>query len=319
MFFKNSRKGSNQWFLYIAMLLALIIGTQIGGIPRIIAQLSAIENNPDLGTEHLDSFNENPDFSVFDIGSNLGFLYVLLPFIMGFIVFYYAFPLLHKRPFNSLISWTEKVDWSRIFFGFSLWIVFGMLIHASMYFRYPEIYSFQFKAITFFPLLLMSLLLLPIQTSLEEFVFRSYLLQGFGNMDLGLSRNMTIIGAWILTSLLFGFVHISNPEVQNQGVTIMMVYYIGAGLFLGMLTIWDNRLELALGVHAATNFISAVLVGYEGAAIQTDSIFNISEIDVIHATIGFYVFAIVFIIICKSKYKWGSFLNTNNNELKTQV
>ena len=69
----------------------------------------------------------------------------------------------------------------------------------------------------------------------------------------------------------------------------------------------DDGLELALGVHAATNFAGAVFVGYNGAAIQTDSLFTAQEINPMYMTIGFVLVSIIFLIIMKYKYQWGSF------------
>ena len=40
----------------------------------------------------------------------------------------------------------------------------------------------------------------------------------------------------IVTSALFGLMHIMNPEVEKMG-PIIMVYYIGTGLFLGIITL----------------------------------------------------------------------------------
>ena len=315
MFFNKAKEGSNSWYLYPAMILILVIATQIGSIPWFTASKNAIESNPEIGTEDLDTFNANPDFAIFGIDSNLGFLYLLLPFVCGFIALYFVFPILHERKFKTLITWTDKIDWKRILFGFVLWMILGMMVHYINYIKNPSVFSYQFDLIKFIPLLFLSLLILPIQTSLEELVFRSYLLQGIGNMDLGMSRNSMIIIGWIFTSILFGGIHAANPEVISHGLLPMMTYYIGAGLFLGLITIWDGRLELALGVHAATNFISAVLVGYEGAAIQTNSIFKISMLDVVFATICFFIIAAIFTIICKYKYRWTTFFSSEPKQM----
>ena len=87
----------------------------------------------------------------------------------------------------------------------------------------------------------------------------------------------------------------------------MQSYYISAGLVLGILTIMDDGLELALGVHAATNFTGAVFVGYEGAAIQTDSLFLTNELNPTFMLIGFVIVSIIFLIVCKYKYGWSGF------------
>ena len=87
----------------------------------------------------------------------------------------------------------------------------------------------------------------------------------------------------------------------------MQMYYVSAGLLLGILTIMDDSLELALGVHAATNFTGAVLVGYDGGAIKTESIFTSHQLNPQLMLAGFLVLAVIFLLIVKSKYKWGSF------------
>ena len=78
-------------------------------------------------------------------------------------------------------------------------------------------------------------------------------MQGFGN----LARNKWF--PLVMTSLVFGLMHIFNPEVSKMGY-IVLVYYIGTGLFLGLMTLMDEGLELALGFHAANNLIGALLV-----------------------------------------------------------
>ena len=75
----------------------------------------------------------------------------------------------------------------------------------------------------------------------------------------------------IVTSVIFGLLHIANPEVDKLG-NIIMIYYIGTGLFLGIMTLMDDGLELALGFHAANNLFTALLVTADWTAFQTHSI-----------------------------------------------
>jgi hypothetical protein len=151
-------------------------------------------------------------------------------------------------------------------------------------------------------LLLICILLLPIQTSLEEFLFRGYLNQGL----FLLFKNK--IPALIICSVLFSLVHSMNPEIEKFGFWTMQIYYIGAGLLLGILVIMDEGLELALGVHAATNIFAALMVSYEGGVLQTDSLFKTLELNVWLANIVFIVFAVIFYFICSYKYHWPSLI-----------
>ena len=80
--------------------------------------------------------------------------------------------------------------------------------------------------------------MIPIQTSLEEYIFRGYLMQGFA----GMFKNRW--APLLMTSLIFGSLHMFNPEVEKLGYGIM-VYYIGTGLFLGILSLMDEGIELS--------------------------------------------------------------------------
>ena len=110
-----------------------------------------------------------------------------------------------------------------------------------------------------------------------------------------------------VTSILFGLMHVANPEVEKLGIGLM-VYYIGTGFFLGIMTLMDEGLELALGFHAANNLITALLVTADWTAFQTDSILR----DISEPTLGldalipvFVVFPVLLFVFSK-KYKWSN-------------
>jgi uncharacterized protein len=56
----------------------------------------------------------------------------------------------------------------------------------------------------------------------------------------------------ISNGVLFLLPHLGNPEIAN-GLVLMSLQYFSFGVFLAFITLKDNRLELALGVHAANN------------------------------------------------------------------
>ena len=111
----------------------------------------------------------------------------------------------------------------------------------------------------------------------------------------------------VTTSIVFGLLHFANPEVGKLG-PIIMVYYIGTGLLLGIMTLMDEGMELALGFHAANNLISALLVTTDWTAFQTHSILkDISEpsagIDILFPVL--ILFPIVLFILAR-KYGWSN-------------
>jgi len=109
----------------------------------------------------------------------------------------------------------------------------------------------------------------------------------------------------LATSVIFGGLHYFNPEVDKMG-DIIMVFYIGTGLLLGIMTLMDEGMELALGFHAGNNLIAALLVTADWTAFKTHSILK----DVSDPTAGFDVLVPVLIIypvflaLMAWKYKW---------------
>jgi membrane protease YdiL (CAAX protease family) len=177
--------------------------------------------------------------------------------------------------------------------------VIGVAMIAVGYFMSPEDYVWNFKPLPFFILVVISFLFLPIQTSMEELLFRGYLMQGFGTW---FKKSFV---ALLLTSVIFGLLHGLNPEVEKLG-WISMVYYIGTGLVLGIFTLMDEGTELALGFHAANNIIAAVLVTANWTVFQTDALL----IDTSEPSVGWEMFVPVLILyplvlfIFSKKYGW---------------
>jgi hypothetical protein len=171
----------------------------------------------------------------------------------------------------------------------------------------------NFKPVPFLILFVVGVLLIPIQTSTEEYVFRGYLMQGFANL---------VKNKWfplLMTSIIFGAVHFGNPEVSKLG-NIIFVYYIGTGLFLGVLTLMDEGMELALGFHAANNLVGALLVTSDWSAFQTHSILkNIAE-----PTAGLEVILPVLVIyplllfIFSKKYQWTEWREKLTGKINTE-
>jgi membrane protease YdiL (CAAX protease family) len=161
-------------------------------------------------------------------------------------------------------------------------------------------------------LVVLGAVLIPIQTSTEEYVFRGYLMQGFAN----LARNRWF--PLLMTSVIFGSMHVFNPEVEKMGY-IIMVYYIGTGLFLGILALMDEGIELSLGFHAANNLIGALLVTSDWSVFQTHSIFkDMSEpsagFDVILPVVVVYP---VLLFIFAKKYGWNNWKEKLTGKIDT--
>ncbi len=298
MYIAQAYKGLHDFWRYIIGVIMAIAGVFIFSVPHAIAiGVETVNGNIDASKMNDASYI----MSLFE--PNINLVFVLLPFVGGLIALFLAIKLIHKQSFKDVTTTRKKIDWSRVWFIFILWGVISSSFVLIHYYFMPEDFVVNFKLRPFLILCVIGIVLIPIQTSFEEYVFRGYLMQGIGIV----AKNKWL--PLILTSLVFGLLHIMNPEVEKLGYVIM-VYYIGTGLMLGIMTLMDEGMELALGFHAANNLFTALLVTADWTAFQTHSIFkdisdpeNISLLEIFVPV--FVVFPILLFILSR-KYKWSN-------------
>ena len=297
-FFKDAFDTPSPWWMYLFGLMVIILFSIIGQIPAlVVAMLGAKKTDPTGAGALITEFQSSADWSVLGIDLNLGLALLLLSFAVGIIGIIIAVNML-GRSIKSLITPSRKINFSKIAFGFFLWLFISLLAEGIAYVLHPSDYIWNFEWKPFVILVLICVSLLPFQTSFEELALRGYLMQGLGRWL------RYPLPALILSSVLFASLHIMNPEVVRYGRWTMLTYYSIAGIFLGVMTVFDNSLELALGVHFATNFTSALFISYEGAALQTPALFKMMRTDIEMMTGSFVVLAGIFLFICAIKYKW---------------
>lgn len=105
------------------------------------------------------------------------------------------------------------------------------------------------------------LALLTFAAALEEFLFRSFLLNGL----VVLLRGRRVV-AVILSAIVFGAIHLSNPHasyVTAFGNALGGVMYCVA--FLGARSFW-----LPLGLHFAWNFVQGPVLGFAVSGVHFD-------------------------------------------------
>lgn len=309
MFFKHAKSGLNNPLIYGATMIVVMLAYAIGQVPLMTIISHQLEKiNSGLNTAQ---FLKNPDFASIGMSNNLGFFLLLLMFVSAFISLYFMITIAHKKRFHHMVNPYDRICWSKIRFSFILWMALLAVGELVQFFIYSDQYQLTFELKSFLPLLLISLLILPIQTSFEEVFFRGYIMQGIYNV---ISHKLVVV---LIVTFLFAMVHGTNPEVSKYGVIPMMWYYISAGLLLGMVTIYDNGLEIALGIHAAMNIYSALFVGVGNSVVQTDAIWKVAEANIWLTNVVFLIQALLFIYICKRKFTWiwGSIFNNNVDQI----
>lgn len=289
MFIQQAYKGDNtSWKVVITTILMLAIF-----VANIVYMLFAeVDTMAEMDKMYEQVANKN-----FWFASNLSFFVFLLLMLFG-LVFY-----LHQRSIISLTTARSKIDFKRIAFSFGLVILLGIVSFTVEYYMYPGLVVFDFQPVNFVILVLLCLLLFPFQIGFEEYLFRGYFMQQIGII----AGNRWV--PLIVTSVMFGLLHLGNPEVAEMG-GITMIFYIGTGLFLGIITLMDDGLELALGFHFANNFLAATLVTAEYSTLRTDSLFKYAAQE---STTSFYhilvpiliAYPLILIILAK-KYKWSN-------------
>jgi uncharacterized protein len=294
-FLLQAATGRNRSWPWYILTVALIGIAFVAGQLPVIAVVGNLINRGVIAQAQAAEFYETLDFEIIGISSAPGLLLLLGSFIAALIALWVAVRGIHGRRMGSLVS-GRRIRWRKIAFAFSVWFVLTVLIEVVLYIAAPDIYQFQFDAAKWFPLMVVALLVLPLQTSFEELFIRGYLMQGIG---LVMKRPWV---AAILTSLLFAGMHGTNPEIAEFGLGVMMLYYFSVGAFMAILTLLDDGLEYALGIHAATNIYGAGIVSYAGSALKTDALFMASEVNAGLMVIAFYGAAIVFYLLARSVY-----------------
>ncbi|MEZ7497765.1 CPBP family intramembrane metalloprotease [Flavobacterium sp. Arc3] len=306
MFIEQGVNSENKFWKYLIGSVIIITCSFVGQVPLLLAIIyeTVTKGVPyPSGNKELMQFFD-PNFTLF---------LILISFVFTMVGIYFVVRYVHKQTMRSVTTSRPKIDWKRVFFSFSLWSAFTIISTLLFYYTNPGDFVLNFKPVPFAILVVIGVLLIPIQTSTEEYVFRGYLMQGFAN----LSKNKWF--PLIMTSVIFGAMHLSNPEVSKMG-NVIFIYYIGTGLFLGVLTLMDEGMELALGFHAANNLVSALLVTSDWSAFQTHSIFkDISEpeagLDVILPVIVIYP---ILLYIFSKKYQWTGWKEKLTGKIKTQ-
>ena len=304
MFLEQGVKKGNEFWRYLLGSVVIIFAAAIGQIPLGIALAIKTYFSKKIPKDSNEALNM--------LDSNLSLFLIMFSFVVAFVGIILVVKYFHKQTLLEVTTSRKKIDWKRVFFSFGIWAIFSVLTTLITYFTSPNELVWNFKPLPFTILFIIATLLIPIQTSVEEYVFRGYLMQGFAN----LARNKWF--PLVMTSVIFGSMHILNPEVGKMGY-IILVYYIGTGLFLGIITLMDEGMELALGFHAANNLITALLVTSDWTAFQTNSIFR----DVSTPTAGLQIFIPVFIIfpilifVFSKKYKWNHWSEKLTGNIKS--
>lgn len=295
-FLQTGYKGKNESWMYVVMFFIVFFGSMLGQIPITIKAFFASGKDMQRWVE-----SGQKSFADLGIDSNLYLFLILLSFIIPLLFFIPLVRKIHKKKIRWLVTSRKKIDWSRFLFGVLVWGGITFLLLGSDILFSPEKYVWNFKPIPFFTLCFIAIVFIPLQTSLEELLFRGYYMQGLA---------LWIKNKWaplLIMSVVFGLLHGLNPEIEKLGY-VALVFYIGTGLFFGVVSLMDEGIELAMGMHAVNNILAALFVTTDWTVFQTEALY----IDISEPSLGaemflpvFVLYPVVFLIFSK-KYGWSN-------------
>jgi uncharacterized protein len=278
-----ARTGKNDWWRYVISFPAILATWLIVGSVPVFFLIAYVQ------------LDENPATDVTASGFSgipllVEFLVTMSSFIPFILATLLAVRFIHDRPVQTLITGEPRVRWKRIFVGGGIWFAIAALIATVESLLYPGRYVLTFQPGELLVFVIFALILIPIQTSAEEVFFRGYLLQWIG---------LRLKNKWVLSvlnGLLFFLPHTANPEMAVDS-TLVGLGYFAFGFVFTLVTVQDNGLELALGVHAANNLFIALFANYTITALPSPSLFTIQELDPVYGLISLIIGSIIFFMI----------------------
>jgi hypothetical protein len=250
-FLAQAELGRNQFWRYVLTLLSIIF-LSIGA--QLFAAVAAFLIEGTLNLAKLSPLAL--------------FLVTMAPFPFALLALAGGMILLHKRPLITLLNPSRKIAWKTIGLSGLIWFTLSAASDLVLALIDPGNYSWTFDLVKFLPYFILAVILIPIQTSTEEFIFRGYLTQWAGRYSKRLWFPL------LAPSLVFMLLHGFNPEVGAYGLLLTMPVYLGMGLLLGWLTLRSQSLELALGLHAANNLYAAIVVTFPNSSLPSPALFS---------------------------------------------
>lgn len=274
--------GKNHWWRYVLSALLIVVFWQLLGAVPLLALMGWVTTDADPATA-VDM--TTLQFSgIHPLWGYLGLNFTLLAMLLGVLL---AVRFIHQRPLHTLLTAWQAFNWQRLWFAAALFFILVAAATLVDVLWHPELFSVTFVWQTFLTFLPIALIITPLQAAAEELLFRGYIMQGLGL--LGWHPAVPIVGS----ALLFALAHLTNPEMNESAYLIPLLYFL-LGLFLAIITVKSQGLELAIGVHAANNLFTVLIMNYQGSALPSPSLFTASELNPLTGLISFVIIAAIF-------------------------
>ena len=299
-FFAAASTGLTQWWRWVVGVIVIVIFWQgIGGIPLLAAIAVCQGSSMEVSA---------PWFAC--AGGALGaslipdFVLPLLSFVVGLIGIWIVVKHLHKKSLTQVTTGRASFDYSRFLYAALVGLCVLILITLAYRFILGVDVTLQSLDLwVYLPFVLIALVLIPIQASYEEVLFRGYIMQGLSL----LTKNKLVLA--LVTSALFAVPHLLNPEPGAYGLAIYILQISSPGIFFAVLTLLDGGIELAAGYHAINNLFLGLIANNDVSALATPSIFVTSMSEAPQLAVYFVDLSalVLALVILNMKYRWFAY------------
>jgi uncharacterized protein len=164
------------------------------------------------------------------------------PIVVAGAALLYGIARFHQRPWRSLITPDLRLGACRLAIGFGVEVMIlgGQLALVLALTGWPWMFSVPEPLGVF----VLAVLLIPLQAASEELLFRGYLTQTLGRIV----RSRLAVA--LAVALVFGGLHL------NTYGPLTVPYFLVLSLIFSLVSLRDERLELAIGGHAAMNLFA---------------------------------------------------------------
>jgi len=184
---------------------------------------------------------------------------------------YWAGKMLDKRKFSDFGLTLKKEGLFDLLSGFILGgVLISLIFFIEYYLGWAKIKE-TFVSFTpespFYLDILIPLVIYIFVGIEEELVSRGYQLlnlsESLGGMKF-LGKTGGLIIATLLSSIIFGGLHISNPDVKLPGIINIVL----AGVLLGLGFIYTGKLSFSIGLHISWNFFQGNVFGFPVSGVK---------------------------------------------------
>lgn len=203
--------GNSKWWLFLCSVIVVVVFYLLGAF---LTGLLAIYLNGGVKPDSMSEFLANqPNLIISKVSSNAEFIFGMIGLVI-------AVKSLHKREIRSLITVKGRLSLKNLFKAALVYFLVNLAVVAVYSYANEHPFHYQLNFQEYYQPFLVSIFVVLIQISFEEFFHRGYLFQ-----NLLLYLKYPLFGL-LITSLFFAYIHL-NPEY-------FMMYFI-IGLCLGYL------------------------------------------------------------------------------------